>query len=88
MFVTLALIGGGLMVVAMIMTLALIAYTRNELVRAIVSDLIFYAMIGIYVIWTMFHHTHIAYEIVLLAAIAGGILPTLSMARIISKGRR
>ena len=36
----------------------------------------------------MYNRTQIAYEIILLASVVGGILPTMSMARIISRGRR
>jgi multicomponent Na+:H+ antiporter subunit F len=45
-------------------------------------------MIAIFLTWTLTNPTSIGYEVALLAAIAGGVLPTLSMARIISKGRR
>ena len=39
-------------------------------------------------IWSMINNAPLAYDIALIGAIAAGILPTLSMARIISKGRR
>ncbi|WP_407922000.1 cation:proton antiporter [Corynebacterium mustelae] len=77
-----------LLAVSLLSIIVLIVRTKDEFVRAVVSDLVFYSMIGFYVIWSMQSETAIAYEIILLAAVAGGVLPTMSMARIISKGRR
>lgn len=76
------------MVVSLLSGLALILRTDDVLTRAVLSDLVFYAMVCIYLTWTLTNPTSIGYEVALLAAIAGGVLPTLSMARIISKGRR
>ena len=45
-------------------------------------------MVSFYLLWTIGNDTQISYEIVLLAALVGGVLPTMSIARIISKGRR
>ncbi|NLZ57072.1 MAG: cation:proton antiporter, partial [Corynebacterium sp.] len=42
----------------------------------------------IYLIWSLNNETSIAYEIAFLAALLGGVLPTMSMSRIITKGRR
>ena len=52
------------------------------------ADYIFYAMVCLYLIWTLFNHTFIGYEIAILAALVCGAIPTLSMSRIISRGRR
>lgn len=68
--------------------LVLTLRTRDELTRAVVADLIFYGMLAIFLARSTIVYSSIAYDIALLAAIAGGVLPTLSMARIISKGRR
>lgn len=76
------------MVVALLAGLVLVLRTADVLSRAVLSDLIFYAMICIFLTWTLTNPTSIGYEVALLAAVAGGVLPTLSMARIISKGRR
>ncbi|AKK07683.1 cation:proton antiporter [Corynebacterium testudinoris] len=78
----------GIMVLALLSGLVLIIKTSDFLTRAVLSDLVFYSMICVYLTWTLTHATSIAYEVAILAAIAGGVLPTLSMARIISKGRR
>ena len=53
-----------------------------------ISDLVFYSMIAMFISWTLLNDMSIAYDIVLLGAIVAGVLPTLSMSRIISKGRR
>ena len=78
----------GLIAVALLGTLLLMVRSRDEYVIVAISDLVFYSMIGLYIVWSMYNRTQIAYEIILLASVVGGILPTMSMARIISRGRR
>lgn len=68
--------------------LVLILRSADALTRAVLSDLIFYSMIVYYLIWTITHETYIGYEIAILAALVGGVMPTLSMSRIITRGRR
>ncbi len=68
--------------------LVLILRTRDVLTRGVMSDLIFYSMILIYLIWSFTENVSIAYDIMLLAAIIAGILPSVSTARIITRGRR
>ncbi len=68
--------------------LVLALRTRDELTRAVLSDVVFYGMICMYITWSTTNDSSIVYDIVLLAAVAAGILPTLSISRIISKGRR
>ena len=65
----------GLIAVALLGTLLLMVRSRDEYVIVAISDLVY-------------NRTQIAYEIILLASVVGGILPTMSMARIISRGRR
>lgn len=81
-------IGIGMVTVSLLACLVLILRTRDFLTRAVMSDMIFYSMIAIYLMWSLNNATSIAYEIAFLAAILGGVLPTMSMARIITKGRR
>ena len=78
----------GLIAVALLGTLLLMVRSRDEYVIVAIADLVFYSMIGFYIVWGMYNRTQIAYEIILLASVVGGILPTMSMARIISRGRR
>ena len=44
-------------------------------------------MIATYLVWTLLNDSSIAYEITVLGALLG-LLSTVSMARILSKGRR
>lgn len=68
--------------------LVLILIARDRLTRAVLSDLVFYSMALIYLIWTIPNDTMIDYEVAILVALVAGVLPTLSMSRIISRGRR
>ncbi len=68
--------------------LVLILRTRDQLTRAVLSDLVFYSMVLIYLIWTIPNDTMIDYEVAILGALVAGALPTLSMSRVISRGRR
>ncbi|OFN38589.1 cation:proton antiporter [Corynebacterium sp. HMSC072A04] len=82
-FVCIFLIGASVCV-----ALVLALRSRDELTRTVMSDMVFYGMLCMYISWAMTNHASIVYDIAMLAAIAAGVLPTLSMARIISKGRR
>lgn len=78
----------GIMAVCLVIGLVAILRTKDELTRAVLADFIFYAMVCLYLIWTLFNDTFIGYEIAILAALVCGTIPTLSMSRIISRGRR
>lgn len=77
-----------IMALSLVSGLILILRTGDNFTRAVLSDLVFYSMIALYLTWTLMNETMIGYEVAILAALAGGVLPTLSMSRIISKGRR
>lgn len=81
-------IGIGMVAVSLLASMVLVLRTKDFITRAVMSDMIFYSMIAIYLMWSLNNATSIAYEIAFLAAILGGVLPTMSMARIITKGRR
>ncbi len=81
-------IGIGMIATSLLVTMVMILRTRDFITRAVLSDMVFYSMIAIYLLWCLNNETSIAYEIAFLAAILGGVLPTMSMARIITKGRR
>lgn len=82
-FVCVCIIG-----LAAMAALGLALRTRDELTRTVMSDMVFYAMVCMYLAWTTTSDAPMSWDIALLAAIAVGVLPTFSMARIISKGRR
>lgn len=87
-FHVLAGIGAGLIVISLLWSLVIILRASSEFSRAVLADVVFYSMIGCYLVWSITHPTQIDYEIVMLAALVGGALPTMSMGRIVSKGRR
>lgn len=88
MFETILTVCIGIMAVCMVVALLATLRSKDELDRAVMADYIFYAMVCLYLIWTLFNDTFIGYEIAILAALVCGTIPTLSMSRIISRGRR
>ena len=67
--------------------LVIIVRTRSAAVRNVMSDLIFYGMVGVFLVWSVFADVSIVFEVAVLAALLGG-LSTVSLARMLSKGRR
>ncbi|MDU0478569.1 monovalent cation/H+ antiporter complex subunit F [Staphylococcus chromogenes] len=59
----------------------------DDATRGVLADMLFYLMICMYVVWTLISDTSIVYEVVLLGSLLG-LLSTVSVARILSKGRR
>ena len=88
MFTTIMQICLIVMAVSLLIALGAVILTKDELSRAVMADVIFYSMITIFLVWTLFNSSDIAYEIPLLAGLVCGVIPTISMARIISRGRR
>ncbi|KQB87202.1 cation:proton antiporter [Corynebacterium lowii] len=88
MFQTILWGAGAIIAACLLAGLVLILSTRDVLTRVVLSDLAFYAMIALYLVWSLDNQTSINYEIALLAALVGGVLPTLSMSRMVSRGRR
>ena len=76
------------MALSLVAGLAKLILTSDELSRSVIADFIFYSMAAIFLVWTLFTPSLITYEIPLLAALVCGVIPTISMARIISRGRR
>ncbi|CAM3183424.1 cation:proton antiporter [Corynebacterium godavarianum] len=88
MFQTIMTVCIVIMALSLLAGLAKIIVTTDELSRSVLADLVFYAMVAIYLVWTLFNQSMITYEIAVLAALVCGVIPTISMARIISRGRR
>ncbi|QPK83383.1 cation:proton antiporter [Corynebacterium qintianiae] len=76
------------MALCLLIGLGALILTKDELSRAVMADLVFYAMVAIFLVWTLLNDTMIGYEVAILAALVCGTIPTVSMARIISRGRR
>lgn len=88
MFETILIACIAVMAVSLLIGLVAIVRMKDELSRAVMADYIFYAMVCIFFVWSLFNETSIGYEIAILAALVCGAIPTLSMARVISRGRR
>lgn len=78
----------GAVALCMLVGMYMILKTDDMCTRVVLSDLIFYSMVTLYLIWTIPNETFVGYEIAILAAVVGGVMPTLSMSRIVSRGRR
>lgn len=61
--------------------------THNDARRAVLSDMIFMAMVGLFLCYSMYNRTAVTYEVALFAGLFGA-LSTIAYARIISRGRR
>lgn len=88
MFGTIVTVCMVIMAVCLLVVLGALILTKDELSRAVMADVIFYAMVVIFLVWTLQKETMIGYEIPILAALVCGVIPTIAMARIISRGRR
>lgn len=87
MFNLVCYVGIAIVSMALIISLALAVRSQDPGTRAILSDMVFYSMLGVYFIWTLMNDTSIVYDVAILASILG-LLTTVSLARILSKGRR
>lgn len=76
------------MALSLLVGLAGLILVKDELSRAVMADLIFYAVVTIFLVWSIWTPTMIGYEIAILAGLVCGVIPTISMARIITRGRR
>ncbi|AKK10176.1 cation:proton antiporter [Corynebacterium uterequi] len=76
------------MALSMVAGVALILKTSDVVSRAVVADLVFYGMVAFYLTYSIINETFISYEVAILAAIVAGVMPTLSMSRIVTRGRR
>ena len=76
------------MALSLLVGLGGLILVKDELSRAVMADLIFYAMVTIFLVWSIWTPTMIGYEIAILAGLVCGVIPTISMARIITRGRR
>lgn len=77
-----------IMALCLLVGLGALILSKDELTRAVLSDMVFYSMVSIFLVWTLITKTMIGYDIAVLAALTCGVVPTISMARIISRGRR
>lgn len=81
-YITIGIIG-----MSLLSTVILMLRTKDDATKAVLGDMVFYCMLSIYVVWTITTNTSIIYEILVLGALLG-LLSTVSVSRILSKGRR
>ncbi len=87
-FVTIvAGIGVAICSLAFVLSVVLAFRVRGNVSRAVVADVVFYAMVGVFLTTAMLRDTAITFDIALLAGLLG-ILSTVGLARVVSRGRR
>ncbi|OFN53757.1 MnhF protein [Corynebacterium sp. HMSC055G02] len=80
-------IGIALCSVALLVGVVLIFRVKGNVSRAVLSDTAFYPMVGVFLTTAMLRTTAITFDIAMLAGLLG-ILSTVGLARVISRGRR
>lgn len=80
-------IGIALCSVALLVGVVLIFRVKGNVSRAVLSDAAFYPMVGVFFTTAMLRTTAITFDIAMLAGLLG-ILSTVGLARVISRGRR
>ncbi|WP_058235166.1 monovalent cation/H+ antiporter complex subunit F [Devriesea agamarum] len=82
LWITIALLG-----LTILVGLARIASAHDAASRAVVGDLVFFSAIGILVILGLFNDSVAAIDAALIASLLG-VLATIALARILTRGRR
>lgn len=80
-------IGIALCAVALLVGVVLIFRVKGNVSRAVLADAAFYPMVGVFLTTAMLRTTAITFDIAMLAGLLG-ILSTVGLARVISRGRR
>ncbi|MBC6821927.1 MULTISPECIES: MnhF protein [Corynebacterium] len=80
-------IGIALCSVALLVGVVLIFRVKGNVSRAVLADAAFYPMVGVFLTTAMLRTTAITFDIAMLAGLLG-ILSTVGLARVISRGRR
>jgi multicomponent Na+:H+ antiporter subunit F len=81
-FVSLALV-----VVAAVAGLVRIALGPDDATRAVVADLLFFCAIAIFVLAALLRETAVLFDVTLIATLTG-ILATVALARMLTRGER
>lgn len=80
-------IATALLALAVLLGLVRIMTAKDGATRAVVGDLVFFACVGVLVIQGMLHDSAVSVDAALIASILG-ILATIALARILTRGRR
>jgi len=80
-------VAAALIVVSMLVVLWRAVTTGNDARRAVLADIIYVTVIAGFLVYTLFDRSTIVYDVVLIAGL-GGAIATISLARILTRGRR
>lgn len=80
-------IGVALCSLAFVLVVIQIFRVRGNVSRAVMSDVAFFSMLGVFLTTALFRHTAITFDIAMLGGLLG-ILSSVGLARVISRGRR
>ncbi|AHI04060.1 monovalent cation/H+ antiporter complex subunit F [Corynebacterium falsenii] len=80
-------IAGAIVLLALITVLWHASTTDNDARRAVTADIVFMAMAGLFLCYTLLNRSSITYEVAMFAGLFG-VLSTVAYARIITRGRR
>lgn len=73
--------------ISLLANLVLLISVQKDTSRAVLADMVFYTMAFVFLLWALLNPTSITYEVALLAGLLG-LISTVSVGRILSKGRR
>lgn len=80
-------IGVAVCSLALLLGVVLIFRVRGNVSRAVLADAAFYPMVGVFLTTALLRSTAITFDIAMLAGLLG-ILSTVGLARVVSRGRR
>ncbi|RRD51173.1 monovalent cation/H+ antiporter complex subunit F [Arachnia propionica] len=80
-------IAGGFLAVTVLLGIVRVLTAKDSATRAVMGDLIFFSCVGILALFGMARTSTVSVDLALIAAILG-ILATIALARIITRGQR
>lgn len=80
-------IAGGVLSVTVLLGMIRLITARDSASRAVVGDLVFFSCVGLLALFGMTHASNVSVDLALIAAVLG-ILATIALARIITRGQR
>ncbi|MDO5065660.1 MAG: monovalent cation/H+ antiporter complex subunit F [Propionibacteriaceae bacterium] len=80
-------IAGGVLAVTVLLGMIRLMTAQDSATRAVVGDLVFFCCLGLLALLGVIHASSVSVDLALLAAILG-ILATIALARIITRGQR
>lgn len=80
-------IAGGVLAVTVLLGILRLLTAGDSASRAVVGDLVFFSCVGILALFGVTHGSSVSLDLALIAAVLG-ILATIALARIITRGQR